>query len=87
MRNSIVFLQVFIVALLLGFGHARAAQGESSTGYKLPDDPVAAWAEVEKVHRALQPPAAWRTHTPRPEEVAQFQKQVGEIAVSFANKA
>ena len=70
MKSWIVFLQVFIVVLLLGFGHAGTAQGESSAGYMLPDDPAAAGAEVEKVHRALQPPAAWRTHAPVPEEVA-----------------
>lgn len=87
MRNSIVFLQRFIVASLVGFGHAGAAQGESSAGYTLSGDPAAAWVEVEKVHVALQPPAAWRTHAPTPEEVAQFQKQVDETAVSFANKA
>ncbi len=87
MRNSIVSLQVSIVAILLGFGHAGAAQADSTAGYKLPDDPAAAWAEVDKVHRALQPPAEWRSHAPTPEEVAQFQKQVRETAVSFANKA
>ena len=88
MRNPIVFLQVSIVAISLGFGHTgAAAQRELSAGYKLPDDPAAAWAEVDKVHRALLPPAGWQTNAPTPEEVVQFQKQVGETATSFANKA
>jgi len=87
MRKPIVLLSLFVVTLLIGFWRAGAAQAESSAAYKLPDDPAAAWAEVQKVHRALQPPAAWRTHAPTPEEVAQFQKQVDETAVSFANKA
>jgi len=87
MRNAIFVLHISIGIVVLGFGQAEAAQGETAAGYTLPDDPAAAWAEVEKVHPALQPPAAWRTHAPPPEEVAQFQKQVIETAISFANKA
>src|SRR5215471_13286231 len=88
MSNSMFSLQVCVVSICLGFGHTGAAgQGESSAGYKLPNDPAAAWAEVDKVHRALLPPTAWQTNAPTPEEVAQFQKQVRETAISFANKA
>ena len=53
----------------------------------LPDDPMKAWAEVEKVHQALRAPADWRTHKPTAEQVAEFQKQVRQTAVSFAEKA
>ena len=53
----------------------------------LPDDPTQAWAEVQKVHPALQPPDDWRTQPPTAEQVTAFQKQVGQAAVSFAEKA
>ncbi len=55
--------------------------------YDLPDDPAAAWKEVEKVHQALRPPDGWRSSQPKPEEVAEFQKKVREAAISFASKA
>lgn len=55
--------------------------------YDLPDDPAAAWKEVEKVHQALRPPDGWRSSQPKPEEVAEFQKKVRAAAVSFAAKA
>src|SRR5207237_3379245 len=63
------------------------AQDKQTPRHTLPDDPAKAWAEVEKVHQALRPPEDWRTREPKPEEVAGFQKQVREAAVSFANKA
>ena len=53
----------------------------------LPDDPTKAWAEVEKVFQALGAPDDWRTHAPTAEQVAEFQKQVRQTAVSFADKA
>ena len=53
----------------------------------LPDDPVAAWAEVEKVHQALRTPNDWRANKPTPEQVAEFQMQVRQKAVAFAEKA
>lgn len=53
----------------------------------LPDDPTKAWAEVERVHQALRAPEAWRTHAPTAEQVAEFQSQVRQTAVSFADKA
>jgi peroxiredoxin len=53
----------------------------------LSDDPTKAWAEVEKVHQALRAPDDWRTHNPTAEQVAEFQKQVRQTAVSFADKA
>ncbi len=87
MRNAILVIHISIGVVMSGFAHAGAAEREQLAGYTLPDDPAAAWVEVEKVHRALQPPTAWRTQAPTPEEVAQFQKQVGQTAVSFADKA
>jgi hypothetical protein len=62
-------------------------QEQQTPRHTLPADPVKAWAEVEKVHEALRPPEDWRTGEPKAEEVAQFQKQVREAAVSFANTA
>ena len=53
----------------------------------LPDDPPKAWAEVQKVHQALRPPGDWRTHEPTAEQVAAFQKQIRQTAVSFADQA
>jgi thiol-disulfide isomerase/thioredoxin len=53
----------------------------------LPEDPDKAWAEVQEVHRALRPPDDWRTHQPTPEQLTEFQKQVGQASVSFADKA
>src|SRR5947207_2274331 len=67
--------------------HACIAADQPPPKYTLPGDPATAWAEVEKVHQALRPPDGWRTAEPKPEEVARFQKQVREMAVSFANKA
>jgi len=67
--------------------HPSLAADQPPPKYMLPGDPATAWAEVEKVHQALRPPDGWRTSEPKPEEVARFQKQVREIAVSFANKA
>src|SRR6266704_498354 len=63
------------------------AQEQQRRRHTLPDEPAKAWTEVEKVHQALRPPEDWRTREPKPEEVAGFQKQVREAAVSFANKA
>jgi len=60
---------------------------EKSRRNTLPDDPTKAWAEVQKVHQALRPPNDWRTNEPKPEQVAEFQKQVCETALSFADKA
>ena len=64
-----------------------AAENSSSTEHLLPYDPTSAWAEVEKVHRALQPPPSWRTSTPTQDEVAEFQKRVRQEAWSFVRKA
>jgi thiol-disulfide isomerase/thioredoxin len=60
---------------------------QEKSRYTLPDDPAKAWAEVEKVHQALRPPDDWRSREPTVERVAEFQKQVRQIAVSFADKA
>src|SRR5262245_18333375 len=60
---------------------------QEKTRYALPDDPAGAWREVEKVHQSLRPPDDWGEHPPTSEQVAEFQKQVRQIAVSFADKA
>jgi peroxiredoxin len=78
-------LQALLLAILPITPLALWAQDKSS--HTLPDDPTAAWAEVEKVHLALRPPDAWRLNKPNPEQVAEFQKDVGRTAVSFADKA
>jgi len=48
---------------------------QAEGGYRLLNDPVAAWKEIRKVHEALRPPVNWRTAQPKPEEIAEFQKQ------------
>lgn len=60
---------------------------QEKTHYTLPDDPAQAWAEVEKVHQALRPPNDWQEHPPTSEQVTEFQKQVRQTAVTFADKA
>ena len=87
MKNTILLVNISIAMVAGGTEFARSAEPESSAGYTLPADPAAAWAEVEKVHQALQPPQEWRTHAPEADEVARFQKQARETALSFANKA
>jgi hypothetical protein len=61
--------------------------GQEKTPHTLPDDPSKAWVEVEKVHQALMPPDDWRTQAPTPRQLAEFQKQVRQTALSFADKA
>lgn len=61
--------------------------GQETPRHTLPDDPMMAWAAVQEVHRALRAPDDWRTQEPSPEQVAEFQKQVRQTAVSFADKA
>lgn len=79
---------VVTVFLLTGFLLTQLhLLAQEKPRYALPDDPAKAWAEVEKVHQALRPPEDWRTNQPKPEQVAEFQKQVRQAAVSFADKA
>jgi thiol-disulfide isomerase/thioredoxin len=61
--------------------------GREGPRYSLPDDPAQAWAEVQQVHAALEAPDDWRTRTPTPEQVSDFQKRVSQTAGSFAEKA
>lgn len=75
-----LFLTGFLVAQL-------QLLAQETPRYILPEDPAKAWAEVEKVHQALRAPDDWRTHKPTAEQVAEFQKQVRQTAVSFADKA
>lgn len=87
MKNTILLVNISIAMVAGGAELARSAERENSASYTLPADPAAAWADVEKVHLALQPPQEWRRHAPEADEVARFQKQVRETALSFANKA
>src|SRR5881296_2903926 len=77
----------FLLMTRLLIAQAPSLAQEKPRGYTLPDDPTKAWAEVEKVHQALRPPDDWRTHEPTAEQVAAFQKQIREVAASFAGKA
>jgi len=78
---------LLVVMNFTGVRLACIAADQPPPKYTLPGDPATAWIEVEKVHQALRPPDAWRTSAPKPEEAARFQKQVREVAVSFADKA
>jgi len=79
---------IIYVLLLTGFLVSQPQLfGQETAHYTLADDPAKAWAEVEKVHQALRAPDDWRAHEPTPEQVAEFQKQVRQTAVSFAKKA
>jgi hypothetical protein len=42
---------------------------------------------MEKAYHALKAPGDWRAHEPTSEQVIEFQKQVRQTAVSFAEKA
>jgi thiol-disulfide isomerase/thioredoxin len=84
--NAKPVVYLLLVTGLLAIAALLPAQ-EKARHDTLPEDPAKAWAEVEKVHQALRPPDDWRTHPPKPEQVAEFQKQVRETAVAFANKA
>ena len=81
--KSIIHM-LFFTGLLLAQPDMSA---EEKPRYTLPDDPAKAWAEVGKVHQELRPPVEWRTHKPTAEQVVEFQKQVRQTAMSFADKA
>src|SRR5678815_5180644 len=81
--NSILY-----ALLLTGFLFTPSCLlAQEKSRHTLPDDPVKAWAEVEKVHQALRPPREWRNQPPTSAQVAEFQKQVRQAAFSFADKA
>jgi thiol-disulfide isomerase/thioredoxin len=50
----------------------------------LPSDPVTAWAEVQKRHQALRPPAGWKGRQPTLSEVSNFTKEIQSLSVSSA---
>ena len=79
-----VISALLLTAILVSMSPVSA---QEKSRHVLPDDPVAAWAEVEKVHQTLRAPNEWRTNTPTPEQVAEFQMQVRQTAASFAEKA
>jgi peroxiredoxin len=87
-RQSVMFTLIALGSLVISAGAVVAAiQTNAIRQSTRPDDPEKAWAEVEKVHEALRLPNDWATHKPTPEEVAKFQSQVRETALSFADKA
>lgn len=83
--NAMTIIPALLFAGLLG--SQSQLFGQETASHTLPDDSAKAWAEVQKVHQALRAPDDWRTHEPTPEQVAEFQKQVRQRAVSFAEKA
>lgn len=85
MKNRHSILPV-LLSTFLSVSSSLLAQ-DTAQRHALADDPQRAWAEVEKMHQALRPPADWRSTRPTPGEVAEFQKQVCLTAVSFADKA
>lgn len=84
MHTQSILVTIVLAASLVGLPPLFAQESARNI---LPDDPAKAWAEVEKVHQVLRPPDDWRTHEPTAEQVAEFQKQVRQTAVSFADKA
>ncbi len=82
-----ILLSLFLTALWLHVSTASPAQDDAARHYVLSSDPATAWAEVEKMHLALRPPEAWQRQKPSAEEVAEFQRKVREVAISFAKKA
>src|SRR5262249_39802166 len=73
-----------LLALMWMNVHGADVSGTTDT---LPSDATAAWAEVEKVHMALRPPADWQNKPPTAEEKTAFQNQLRTTALSFAGKA
>src|ERR1700689_2012493 len=83
--NTKPVIFAFFLAGILIVGPRLLSQEKSP--HTLPDDPTKAWAEVEKLQESLRPPNDWQSHEPSPEQVAEFQKQVRQSAVAFADKA
>jgi len=84
MNAKSFFNLLYLTGVLLAQPQLWAQEKPKHT---LPDDPMKAWAEVQNVHQALRAPDHWRTHEPAAEQVAEFQKQVRQTAISFADKA
>jgi thiol-disulfide isomerase/thioredoxin len=74
-----------VVACTLPF-QVVAAEGSSGSP-ALPDEPEAAWAQINKVHQALAAPREWRKQAPTGEELAAFGERVRRAANSFAGEA
>jgi len=85
MKTKLSIFPALVAAFLLN--HSSLSAQDATPRRTLPDDPQKAWTEVEKVHQALRPPDAWRSTKPTPEQVTEFQKQVREVAVAYADKA
>ncbi|MBI4324744.1 MAG: TlpA family protein disulfide reductase [Chloroflexi bacterium] len=79
------------LALLLGWNVASAQTENASPTAPAPKTDAAeadkAWQELVKAAELSQPPAEWQTRQPSPEEIAKFQKNMGETAGSAADKA
>ena len=69
--------------MVCAVGFTRAAEKSPA----LPDDPEAAWNEINQLHASLRAPAAWRDQSPTPEQVTEFRQQVCQAAWSFSRKA
>jgi thiol-disulfide isomerase/thioredoxin len=83
--HTTLLMNLFV---LTGFLLAQPQlSAKEKSRYVLPDDPAKAWAEVEKVHQGLSAPDDWRNHAPTAEQVTEFQKQVCQTVVAFADKA
>src|SRR5262245_61895876 len=78
---------VHCAVLLSGFLGQQLLLAAESNEQQLPDDPEAAWAEVEGMQRGLRAPDGWQAQPPGPEQVTEFQEQVRKHALSFAEKA
>src|SRR4030095_3939146 len=83
--NAKSFIYAILTAELLATQPQLLAQDKPR--YALPDEPEKAWAEVEKMHLTMRAPNDWQTRKPTAEQVAEFQKQVRQAALSFADKA
>jgi peroxiredoxin len=81
------FLSFCATAGLCLVASTSSAQEKQVQRPMLPDDPAAAWSQVQEVHRALRPPDDWRPRQPSAEQITEFQNKVRELAVAYARKA
>jgi thiol-disulfide isomerase/thioredoxin len=84
MRINLLVSRIVLAGFLVAQSQSWA---QEQPGHTLPSDAAKAWAEVEQVHQALRAPDEWRTHPPTEEQVAEFQVQVRQTALSYADKA
>jgi peroxiredoxin len=75
--------KVFIFPLLMAELLATQLLAQDKPRHVLPEDPTAAWGEVQKALLAMHEK---RAQKPTEEQVTEFQKQMRQIAVSLADK-